>query len=221
MKIVINNFNCQSIFNQYLCYKINIVVKIQIKQKAYSLQIYYRHMASNNKGFIPFSEFINSLQSAKKELHLSEGASKIVKEDMFSDMKAYLLEHYKGVEVVHGFVDKNGSVFDCIPIEKQPALKNLRQSVAKAPDLPEIQSESDSKEERYIPNIESPTGSGLKDEFGNDMVCPPGSIPVRRITLEELGRFNSLERFFQKSPGRSGKPLTVVESIEAEIEVYS
>jgi hypothetical protein len=176
-------------------------------------------MTSNNntKGIISFSDFYNSIQFAKEEQFKSEVGKKMAKEDTFSDMRTYLIGHYKEVEVVHSFMDENGSVFDCIPIEKQPALKNLRQSVAKAPDLPELQSKSDSKEDRYIPNIGSTTSSNLKDKFGNDMVCPPGSIPVRRITLEELGRFESLENFFQKGPGGSGKPPAVMSSIEAEV----
>ena len=31
--------------------------------------------------------------------------------------------------------------------------------------------------------------------------CPPGSIPMRRITLEELTRFQTLEDFFGKGAG--------------------
>jgi hypothetical protein len=42
------------------------------------------------------------------------------------------------------------------------------------------------------------------DRFGNRIWCPPGLIPFRRITLEELTRFKSLDQFFRKSPVGNG-----------------
>jgi hypothetical protein len=36
--------------------------------------------------------------------------------------------------------------------------------------------------------------------------CPTGTIPTRRITLEELTRFESLRAFLAKSPGKQAPP---------------
>src|SRR5919199_531713 len=48
---------------------------------------------------------------------------------------------------------------------------------------------------------------GRKDQHGNDMTCPPGTVPVRRVTLQELMRFETLDQFFRKSPlGTGGHP---------------
>jgi hypothetical protein len=35
--------------------------------------------------------------------------------------------------------------------------------------------------------------------------CPPGSIPMRRITLADLVRFPTLQQFFNKGPGGTGQ----------------
>ena len=40
----------------------------------------------------------------------------------------------------------------------------------------------------------------LTDPFGNQMLAPDGTIPVRRKTLANLARFRTLREFFQKSP---------------------
>jgi hypothetical protein len=39
---------------------------------------------------------------------------------------------------------------------------------------------------------------GLTDKFGNKVACAEGTIPMRRITLEELTRFTTLQQFFRR-----------------------
>ena len=41
---------------------------------------------------------------------------------------------------------------------------------------------------------------GLTDPFGNKISCDTGSIPMRRLTLENLSRFRTLQDFFSKPP---------------------
>jgi hypothetical protein len=43
---------------------------------------------------------------------------------------------------------------------------------------------------------------------GEAMGCPAGSIPMRRITLEEMVRFETLRDFLRKAPG-SGRPQVI------------
>jgi hypothetical protein len=38
------------------------------------------------------------------------------------------------------------------------------------------------------------------DRHGNAMKAPEGTIPIRRLTLDELTRFRNLQEFFQKQP---------------------
>jgi len=42
---------------------------------------------------------------------------------------------------------------------------------------------------------------GAKDE-----TCPPGTVPVRRVTLTELTRFATVKAFMGKDPGGGGLP---------------
>ncbi len=105
-------------------------------------------------------------------------------------MREYLIGYYQGVEVPHSFVDQGGSIFDCIPVEQQPSVRGSGQKVKNAPDFPAdiatIISKANAKDDRKTVQMEAPLKVGRKDKFGNAMFCPPGTIPVRRITLGEL-----------------------------------
>ena len=44
---------------------------------------------------------------------------------------------YEGVVVTHSFVDDNGQIFDCVPVEQQPSVRRAgSRKVAQAPDVP-------------------------------------------------------------------------------------
>jgi len=47
-------------------------------------------------------------------------------------------------------------------------------------------------------------GAGGSGPSGN--ACPPGTVPVRRVTLTELVRFPTLQSFLGKDPGGGGLP---------------
>lgn len=152
-----------------------------------------------------FSDFMDSVTSAKHEHYAEKKGNIVANEVEFTNMKEYLTKRYQGVEVRHSFMDENGSIFDCIPLEQQPALKDSG-NVPKAPDLPGIKSENAGKDNLTSTHIEPPLSPNRKDKYGNDMSCPPETIPVQRLTLEMLTGFGTLERFFQKSPVGSGRP---------------
>ena len=150
--------------------------------------------------FPSFSEFMESLADTKIQDYSANPATKVANDDQFAEMKSYLLDLYDGVSATHSFADENGQVFDCVPIEQQPSLKG-GEKMAEAPDQPgaaepsgELQAQSQLSPER-------------KDKFGNAMWCPPGTIAVRRITMNELSRFEDMRNFFQKSPSGGRHPL--------------
>src|SRR4051794_24213360 len=74
-------------------------------------------MAQAN-GIEPFSDFRNSLQSARYEA-LSSLPELRADAEAFGRMQAYLLTLYEGVEVAHSFIEHGGQVVDCIPAEQQ------------------------------------------------------------------------------------------------------
>lgn len=159
-----------------------------------------------NPGFPSFKAFIDSVQTEKYADHSTRALSKVAHEDAFEEMKAYILKLYDNAEVQHSFVDENGSIFDCIPIEQQPSLRGSSESVPKAPDLPQPELRSGPEDERKASLIASPLGPDRRDQYGNTMNCPNGTIPMRRITVENLTRFETLKHFFRKGPGEEGRP---------------
>ena len=55
----------------------------------------------------------------------------------------------------------------------------------------------------------SPLRAGRKDPHGNVMQCPEGTIPMRRVTLEDMTRFPTLRAYMRKGPeGRRPPPST-------------
>lgn len=132
-------------------------------------------------------------------------------EDALEEMKGHILKLYDKVEAPHSFMEEGGAIYDCIPVESQPGLRGSRGGVPKAPDAPPAEPEGShaagGPHETWKANlIASPLGPDRKDRHGNVMHCPPGTIPMRRVTLEDLSRFPTLRDFFQKGPRGAGRP---------------
>ena len=153
-------------------------------------------------GYKAFGEFYNQLRSAHHEQYRSKPHTKVRDQVAFDEQKHHLLSLYDGVTVAHSFVDSNGQTFDCIPIDQQPALKKSGRTLAHPPNVPRPQGLPPP-----APQGPSPTlmlHPDRKDRLGNAMSCPPGTVAIRRITLDEMTRFETLGHFLRKTPGRSG-----------------
>lgn len=150
--------------------------------------------------FPTFSEFMDSLTATKRQDFMANPATKVASDDHFAEMKSYLLDLYDGVSATHSFADENGQVFDCVPIEQQPSLKG-GEKAAEPVDQPGAVQPSGELQAQPQLNPER------KDKFGNSMWCPPGTIAVRRVTMNELSRFRNMRDFFQKSPSGGHHPL--------------
>jgi hypothetical protein len=161
------------------------------------------------RGIPSLSAFLDSLQSAKHSKYAAMAASQVAHEQAFSEMKTHILGLYEDVEAPHSFVDGSGAIFDCIPIEQQPSLRGSAEAgrVPTAPDLPPhtvtTGGQQDERNDLMAGSLLSPDRT---DWHGNVMHCPEGTIPMRRVTLEDLTRFETLQDFLQKGPGRAGRP---------------
>lgn len=143
--------------------------------------------------FVPFHEFLESVDSATFEASAFEALD-------FERMREHILSMYEGVEVEHSYV-MDSQHFDCIPIEQQPSVRLLGiKTIAAAPPAPLAMEGSEPGAPNGSLRLASPLTLGLEDAFGNAIHCDSGTIPMRRITLEEMGGFGSLEGFFQKTP---------------------
>jgi hypothetical protein len=171
------------------------------------------------KGLPSHRQFVNSVSDAELSDFTARLSFSANDPAAFEEMREHILGQSEGVEVQHSFVDDHGQIFDCIPIEQQFSLKGTGIKVAKPIDLEVPASGSLSK----TTLIQSPLGVGRSDKFGNDMRSPDATIPVRRVTLEELTRFGSMREFFRKPPlGRGRHPrLSPPPDIDSQVHKYA
>ncbi len=155
-------------------------------------------------GIQPFDQFLDTLNTAKPTLG-TEAPGRAANPGAFGEMQTYLKRHYEGMGAHHSFVDENGSIFDCIPIGQQPSLRGHQGTLPTAPDLPSASASRPATDERRAQAVTS-LGPTRTDRHGNVMDAPEGTIPMRRLTLETLSRFETLRHFTQKSPLGSGRP---------------
>jgi hypothetical protein len=170
-------------------------------------------------GFPSLNAFIESLQPASYAEFAPRAGSRVIHEDAFSEMRAHILGLYEGVEAPHSFMDETGATFDCIPVEQQPSLRGSAEGVPSAPDLPPLApglpggaaaGEGDQGERRD--NLaDTALAPERRDVYGNVMHCPEGTIPMRRVTLEDLTRFETLQDFFAKGPRGAARPPRMTE----------
>jgi len=149
---------------------------------------------------VPFSEFKSGLRSARHEQFAELKQTKNKNPDHFEAMRQHLLHYYDQLDAKHSFKDPTGQVWDCIPIEQQPSLKKTGKSIAEPVDIP-----GGLKKRKEKKLHSSFLNQGLKDDEGNAVSCPAGCIPLRRITLQEITRFHTLDDFFRKAPGKRGR----------------
>jgi len=163
-------------------------------------------------GIQSFQDFLKSLSSEKPETLIGKPNSQVESTEAFEAMRQYVLNRYQGVEARHTFLDSGEQIIDCIPIEQQPSLRGSGKPIATPPTPPQSQLPSypapdfDKRQRTTPPSQLSPDA---KDKFGNQMWCPAGTIPIPRLTLDQLSRFKNLHDFFQKAPGGGRLPTGI------------
>lgn len=139
------------------------------------------------RGILPFSQFVNTLGSAQAGAYTGRGVRSA---GDFYQMRQHLLSLYSGVTVSHSY-ELGGQIFDCVPIMQQPGVR--LQGITHIASPPPFAPTAGVNQMQVVP--------GSRDAFGNVQQCADGTIPMRRITLDELTRYQTLQQFFRKSPG--------------------
>jgi hypothetical protein len=149
-------------------------------------------------GILPNAAFREIVQAASFDQYRLDPRVRVASPDAFLEMQSYVAARYDGVDVEHTFEDPAGRVFDCVPVEQQPSLRGTRAPVAQAPDIsPVLQGRPP---DTAVPPLSRELANPRRDRHGNEMLAPPGTIPMRRLTLDEVSRFKDLTEFFQKEP---------------------
>jgi hypothetical protein len=111
--------------------------------------------------------------------------------------------------VKNSFVLGENDYVDCVEIYTQPGLRQggKRQELAKPPAA-KIAEEKEEDPERTGQAVEPMLDRQKRDAFGNVQFCEEGFIPMRRVTLDELVRYETLADFFNKygKAGEKGDP---------------
>jgi hypothetical protein len=164
---------------------------------------------SNENGFVPFKSFLENTKTV--QMHdLARFESQVKDATSFLEMRQHILTMYRGVEVAHSFV-LSSSHFDCIPIGQQPTVTALGlKTIAPAPPQSVLAKSSLAPGATgNVPQAASqPIDQEHTDGFGNSVGCEQGSIPMRRITMEEMTHYSTLREFLQKGPNGAGRPAT-------------
>ncbi len=157
--------------------------------------------------FLPFSDFVQSVKAADVNEAVARPNVKTVNSAAMEEMRQHLLKLYAGVNVGHSYVI-GSQTFDCIPVNEQPSVRILGlRKIAQEPPTAAI-ALAPSEGNRSIPASLSQLPAGkTEDEFGNPLGCEAGTIPMGRITLEQLSNFETLQKFFEKGPNGAGHPL--------------
>lgn len=129
---------------------------------------------------ISFAEFIRDVKQADPHEFLRRPNSKVRDLAAFEEMRQYVLTLYRGVRVSHSYVVGSQTV-DCVPIDQQRSLEGRSAEIAPEPPQP-----------------------GRSTPPGNSY-CDGHTIPMRRITLEQLSHFKTLSEFLAKGPNGSGR----------------
>src|ERR1700720_842939 len=176
-----------------------------------AISVFTAHLNAQPKEFVPFKSFVDNTRAANSSSQMMRQESRVKDTVAFEEMRQHILTMYRGVEVKHSFV-RDSSHFDCVPIEQQPTVKILGlQSIASAPPQSMLARRSQVDNDTPTPraNRASQIPEKPYDEFGNAFTCEVNTVPIRRITLEEMTQFPTLRQFFEKKPGAGyGSPST-------------
>lgn len=162
--------------------------------------------AASQPKFVPFTEFVQSIGSTQASDVMAAPAAKVADNAAVAQMQQHLLSLYKGVNVTHSFVLGSQTV-DCVPVNEQPTVHGMGlKTIATAPGIPTAPAAVETSQSKPLPlDAQIPEGQTV-DASGNSLTCEEGSIPIRRVTLQEMARFASLREFFQKGPNGAGHP---------------
>lgn len=142
-----------------------------------------------------FPDFLAALHEAPTSESSREFALRANGSTLAADVKSHLLAYYENVQSLGSYTDDDGRIFDCVPVDRQPAAHLING----IPDPP-------------FADAPSPGLRGLIE--ANPAVfrqCPEGTVPLRRLTLSDAARFSSLDAFLKLNQ-RKRKPSPDQES---------
>ena len=151
------------------------------------------------KQFVSFQNFIENAKTASSGTYVGHAGKRVKDAASFEEMRQHALQMYNEVHVSHSFL-LDSHYFDCVPVEEQPSFRMLGQKqIATPPPTPPPHQQLGED----APVAASQIGPDNQfDQFGNSTHCEGNTIPMRRLTLEDMSQFENLKQFLAK--GRDG-----------------
>ncbi|PPU76552.1 hypothetical protein XcuCFBP2542_09885 [Xanthomonas cucurbitae] len=144
------------------------------------------------------SEFKQFLDAQAQLSYARRGASaKVANPTAFAEMQRYLFNRYNGVTVLRS-VHQGGKVFDCIPREQQPALRDGSPLVAP-------------------PTMDAGTGALTATDTAQR--CDAGSVPLERVGLSDMSKHADLRSFLRGTTPRAIAPAQQAATVSAVRDV--
>jgi hypothetical protein len=146
--------------------------------------------------FISLPQFLTAVRTAHDYDYVGSSRFAVESEMEFEVMRQHLLSQYDGVTATHSFLIDNQYV-DCIPVMQQPSVRHLGlAAIATPPPLPVVNAAVPPSGVMVQPLL----SLGLTDSFGNAIQCDGETIPMRRVSIEDLARFPTFRAFLAKDP---------------------
>jgi hypothetical protein len=174
--------------------------------------------------FVSFEQFMQETKAAKPATpgqsgYVVNAASSFAAADAgraeVENMKQYILRYYNDgdVTVKKSYLDSAGHHFDCIPVDEQPGARGMSAADLKKRLAPPAYSSHTGASATAANAVATPSSAAsqafaqMVDQVGHTKQCPDGCVPVRRLTLDNLTQFSSMQDFFRKPPWRGKQEL--------------
>ncbi|HEX3918690.1 MAG TPA: neprosin family prolyl endopeptidase [Caulobacteraceae bacterium] len=187
------------------------------RQPAVTAAVASPQVTAQNR-LVPFEEFQASIPTEQAAKYLARPDLRVRVASDFEAMRQHLQSLYAPLKVTHSFALET-DIYDCIPLMQQPSVRlmGITRIADVPPPLPQPAAGPAvahlSADEMRLHAVAQPqalaqlptAGAAVQvgaasavDRFGNSTRCEAGSIPMRRVTLEEMSRFHTLQDFFNK-----------------------
>ncbi len=155
----------------------------------------------------PYATFIAGVEAAQPSAFVGQPGFAVQSAAAFVEMKAHVLELYRGVTARNSFVGPDRQIVDCVPIEQQPGLRppgrprgEISHDVPRSADAArEVRGGIDLSRSRLSEDISLKPGE--RDQLGNEIFCQVATIPIERLTLERVATYRNLAAFLSKNDG--------------------
>ncbi|MBV9037767.1 MAG: neprosin family prolyl endopeptidase [Acidobacteriaceae bacterium] len=157
--------------------------------------------------FVPFSDFVQSVRGTDASTFLASSAAtaKVKEPAAFNEMRQHILNMYEGVNVSHSYV-LGSQTIDCVPVSQQLSVRTLGlKKIAEPPNSSPSVPGGANQSSAFQKASQLPADK-TADEFGNALGCETSTVPMTRLTMENLSHFKNLQEFFEKGPNGSGHP---------------